>query len=230
MLGLAWMFSTDRRAIRYKTVAWGLGLQIAFAFLVMRWEFGRILFEKLGAAANWLLDFAYYGTAFVFGDLGQKNSPRGFFFAFQPRPTIIFVAALFAVLYYLGIMQLFVKAAARVMTSLMGASGAESLNVAASIFMGQTRTAMEKLSLWVRTSFQGCVCNTLYLPVPGRVAACFRGEHLRSWARRCRRVLILLILNSVRANCARDIPSMPRSLPFSPVAPVKKRSSVACSA
>jgi concentrative nucleoside transporter, CNT family len=142
VLGLAYAFSANRQAIRYKTVAWGLGLQIAFAFLIMRWEYGRLFFEQLGAAANWLLDFAYYGTSFVFGDLGQKNSPRGFYFAFQALPTIIFIAALFAVLYYLGIMQLVVKAAARVMTSLMGASGAESLNVAASIFMGQTEAPL----------------------------------------------------------------------------------------
>jgi concentrative nucleoside transporter, CNT family len=142
VMGLAYIFSSNRPAIRYKTVAWGLGLQVAFAFLVMRWEYGRLLFEKLGAAANWLLDFAYYGTAFVFGDLGQKNSPRGFYFAFQALPTIIFIAALFAVLYYLGIMQVIVKAAARVMTTLMGASGAESLNVAASIFMGQTEAPL----------------------------------------------------------------------------------------
>jgi len=142
VLALAYAFSSNRRAIRYKTVAWGLGLQIAFAFLVMRSEYGRLFFEKLGAAANWLLDFAYYGTAFVFGDLGEKNSPRGFYFAFQALPTIIFIAALFAVLYYLGVMQVIVKAAARVMTSLMGASGAESLNVAASIFMGQTEAPL----------------------------------------------------------------------------------------
>lgn len=142
VMGLAYAFSANRQAIRYKTVAWGLGLQIGFAFLIMRWEYGRLFFEKLGAAANWLLDFAYYGTSFVFGDLGQKNSPRGFYFAFQALPTIIFIAALFAVLYYLGIMQLVVKAAARVMTSLMGASGAESLNVAASIFMGQTEAPL----------------------------------------------------------------------------------------
>src|SRR5580692_2663202 len=142
VLGLAYVFSANRPAIRYKTVAWGLGLQIAFAFLIMRWEYGRLFFEKLGAAANWLLDFAYYGTSFVFGDLGQKNSPKGFYFAFQALPTIIFIAAFFAVLYYLGIMQIIVKAAARVMTSLMGASGAESLNVAASIFMGQTEAPL----------------------------------------------------------------------------------------
>ncbi len=142
LMGIAYALSTNRKAIRYKTVAWGLGLQIAFAFLVMRSEVGRAIFEKLGAGANWLLDFAYYGTSFVFGDLGQKNSPRGFYFAFQALPTIIFIAALFAVLYYLGVMQIIVKAAARVMTSLMGASGAESLNVAASIFMGQTEAPL----------------------------------------------------------------------------------------
>jgi CNT family concentrative nucleoside transporter len=142
MIVLAYAFSTDRRAIRYKTVGWGLGLQIAFAFLVMRWRFGQMVFERLGAAANWLLDFAFYGASFIFGDLGLKNSPKGYYFAFQTLPTIIFIAALFALLYYYGIMQIIVKAAARVMTTLMGASGAESLNVAASIFMGQTEAPL----------------------------------------------------------------------------------------
>ena len=142
LLTLAWLFSTARRSIRYKTVAWGLGLQIVFAFLVMRWQYGQWVFQRLGAGANWLLDFAFYGSTFVFGDLGAKTSPKGFFFAFQALPTIIFIAAFFALLYYFGVMQLIVKAAARVMTGLMGASGAESLNVAASIFMGQTEAPL----------------------------------------------------------------------------------------
>jgi concentrative nucleoside transporter, CNT family len=142
MMGLAFLFSTNRRAIRYKTVAWGLGLQIVFAFLVMRWEYGRLLFQKAGAAVNWVLDFAFFGSQFVFGDLGKKGSPMGFFFAFQVLPTIIFIAAVFALLYYYGVMQLIIKQAARVMTGLMGASGAESLDVAASIFMGQTEAPL----------------------------------------------------------------------------------------
>jgi concentrative nucleoside transporter, CNT family len=142
ILGTCFLFSTNRRAIRYKTVAWGLGLQITFAFLVMRWQYGQWVFQKLGTAANWLLDFAFYGSAFVFGDLGAKNSPAGFFFAFQALPTIIFVAAFFALLYYFGVMQVVVKVAARVMAALMDASGAESLNVAASIFMGQTEAPL----------------------------------------------------------------------------------------
>ena len=142
IIGVCFLFSTNRRAIRYKTVAWGLGLQITFAFLVMRWQYGQWVFQKLGAGANWLLDFAFYGSTFVFGELGAKNSPAGFFFAFQALPTIIFIAAFFALLYYFGVMQIVVKAAARVMTTLMGASGAESLNVAASIFMGQTEAPL----------------------------------------------------------------------------------------
>src|SRR5271163_1009019 len=142
ILGLAFLMSNNRRAIRYKTVAWGLGLQIVLAFLVIKWSFGQLLFSKLGAGAKWLLDFSYFGSSFVFGELGQKDSPRGFIFAFQALPIIIFIAAFFALLYYYGVMQVIVKAAARVMTRLMGASGAESLNVAASIFMGQTEAPL----------------------------------------------------------------------------------------
>jgi len=142
VMALAFLFSTSRSSIRLKTVAWGLSLQIAFAFLVMRWEYGRLVFQKAGAAVNWLLDFAFFGSEFVFGALGKKGSPMGFYFAFQVLPTIIFIAAVFALLYYYGIMQFIIKQAARVMTGLMGASGAESLNVAASIFMGQTEAPL----------------------------------------------------------------------------------------
>jgi concentrative nucleoside transporter, CNT family len=142
VLALAYAMSNNRRAIRYKTVAWGLGLQIVLAFLVMRWTIGQRVFAMLGRGAEWLLDFSYYGSSFIFGELGMKNSPRGFIFAFQALPIIIFIAAFFALLYYWGVMQVIVKAAAKIMTRLMGASGAESLNVAASIFMGQTEAPL----------------------------------------------------------------------------------------
>jgi CNT family concentrative nucleoside transporter len=138
MLGLAYAFSTNRRAIRLKTVAWGLGLQVAFAFFVLKIDFGRTLFQKAGDAVNRLLSYAFAGSQFVFGDLGKQGSHLGFYFAFQVLPTVIFICALFAVLYYFGVMQLVIKAAAWLMIRLMGVSGAESLNVAASIFMGQT--------------------------------------------------------------------------------------------
>lgn len=142
MLGLAYAFSTNRRAINKKTVAWGLGLQVVFAIFVLKIELGRILFQKAGDAVNWLLSFAFKGSQFVFGDLGAQHSPMGFFFAFQVLPTVIFIAAFFAVLYHYGIMQFIIKLAAKVMTRFMGASGAESLNVAASIFMGQTEAPL----------------------------------------------------------------------------------------
>src|SRR6201998_2149115 len=137
MLGLAYIFSTNRRAIRLKTVAWGLGLQIAFAIFVLKIDFGRTLFQKAGDAVNQLLGYAFAGSQFVFGDLGRQGSHLGFYFAFQVLPTVIFICALFAVLYYLGIMQIIIKGAAWFMTRVMAVSGADSLDVAASIFMGQ---------------------------------------------------------------------------------------------
>jgi concentrative nucleoside transporter, CNT family len=142
MLGLAYAMSTNRRAIKPKTVAWGLGLQLAFAFFVLRFEAGRSLFEFLGKIVNGLLGFSFAGSEFVFGELGKKLSSYGFYFAFQVLPTIIFIAAFFALLYHLGIMQIIIKIAAWIMTRVMGASGAESLNVAASIFMGQTEAPL----------------------------------------------------------------------------------------
>ncbi len=119
-------------------MAWGLGLQVAFAIFVLKIDLGRTLFQKAGDAVNRLLGYAFAGSQFVFGDLGKQGSHLGFYFAFQVLPTVIFICALFAVLYYLGVMQLVIKAAAWLMIRLMGVSGAESLNVAASIFMGQT--------------------------------------------------------------------------------------------
>src|SRR5580700_7697435 len=142
MLGFAYAFSTNRRAIRLKTVAWGLGLQFAMAIFVLKTKRGETLFAWLGAGAKHLLDFSYYGSEFIFGDLGKQSSSLGFIFAFQVLPTIIFIAAFFAVLYHIGIMQLIIRAGAWVMTTVMGASGAESLNIAASIFMGQTEAPL----------------------------------------------------------------------------------------
>jgi len=142
MLALAYIFSTNRRAIRLKTVAWGLGLQIVFAIFVLKLEVGRWLFEQAGKYVNILLSYSFVGSKFVFGGLGEQHSSMGFYFAFQVLPTVIFIAAFFAVLYHYGIMQFIIKLAAIVMTKLMGASGAESLNVAASIFMGQTEAPL----------------------------------------------------------------------------------------
>jgi concentrative nucleoside transporter, CNT family len=142
MLGLAYAFSTNRRAIRPKTVAWGLGLQIVFAIFVLKVDAGRNLFQAAGNAVNRLLSYSFEGSKFVFGELGKQGSSLGFYFAFQVLPTIIFIAAFFAVLYHFGVMQFIIRQVAKVMTRFMGASGAESLNVAASIFMGQTEAPL----------------------------------------------------------------------------------------
>jgi len=144
ILAGAYVFSTSRKSIQLKTVLWGLGLQLTLGYFVLRSAFGSKVFSFLGAGANKLLSFSYAGSAFVFGDLGlpKELSRLGFSFAFQVLPTIIFIAAFFAVLYHLGVMQLIIRAAAWIMTRVMGASGAESLNVAASIFMGQTEAPL----------------------------------------------------------------------------------------
>lgn len=127
LVGLAFLFSTNRRSIRYKTVAWGLGLQIAFAFLVLRWSGGREAFAWLGQKVDWFLSFANYGSTFVFGPLAQNIKPWYVVFAFQVLPAIIFIAAVFALLYYFGIMQLIIRGAAIFMTKFMAASGAEPM-------------------------------------------------------------------------------------------------------
>ena len=91
MLSLAYAFSTDRRAIRVKTVAWGLGLQIVFAIFVLRIDLGRRIFQVIGDAANRMLAYSFVGSQFIFGELGKQNSNVGFIFAFQVLPVVIFI-------------------------------------------------------------------------------------------------------------------------------------------
>jgi CNT family concentrative nucleoside transporter len=156
IMTIAYCFSTNRRAIDRGTVVWGLGLQILFAIIVLKTTVGQKVFQSLAAVINRLLDFAFVGSGMVFGPLGNKEVwPRimtnvlgpegaqyGVVFAFQVLPTIIFIAALFAILYYFGIMQVVVRIFAVMMRRVMRASGAESVNVAASIFMGQTEAPL----------------------------------------------------------------------------------------
>ncbi|HUA83968.1 MAG TPA: nucleoside transporter C-terminal domain-containing protein [Bryobacteraceae bacterium] len=142
ILAVAFLFSKNRRRINPRVIVWGLALQFGFAFLVLKTpvESGFIVASN---GVNHLLDYATAGSAFVFGDkLGAKNDQFGVVFAFQVLPIVIFIASLFAVLYYLGVMQVVVKAMAVIMQRIMGTSGAESLNVAASIFMGQTEAPL----------------------------------------------------------------------------------------
>jgi CNT family concentrative nucleoside transporter len=142
ILTIAILLSHNRRQIRWQVVAWGLGLQLLFAIFVLRVPAGQQLFRALGAFVTTILSYSYVGSQFVFGELGKPNSSLGVVFAFQILPAIIFVSALFAIMYYLGIMQVLVRAFAILMSRAMGASGAESLEVAASIFMGQAEAPL----------------------------------------------------------------------------------------
>jgi len=142
IIALAYGLSHNRKAIKWRIVGWGLGLQLVFAIFVLRVPIGQELFRRLGDAVTSILHYSYIGSAFVFGELGKPDSKLGVIFAFQILPAIIFVSALFAILYYIGVMQVIVRGCAVVMTKLLGASGAESLNVGASIFMGQTEAPL----------------------------------------------------------------------------------------
>src|SRR5215475_11536344 len=142
IVGVAFLFSKHRGQIKPRVILWGLGLQFGFAFLVLKTPLARG-FVVASNAVNHLLDYAAEGSRFVFGDkLGLKNDEFGVIFAFQVLPIVIFIASLFAVLYYLGVMQIAVRLMAVAMQKVMGISGAESTNVAASIFMGQTEAPL----------------------------------------------------------------------------------------
>jgi CNT family concentrative nucleoside transporter len=140
-LALAYAFSTNRRAIKLRTVAWGLGLQLFFAVLVIKWNTGQIILKTVSDFITGLLGHAADGSGLVFGPLGIPSNPAAIF-AFAVLPTIIFVSAFFAILYHIGLMQQIIKVVAWLMQRTMGTSGAESTNVAASIFMGQTEAPL----------------------------------------------------------------------------------------
>ncbi len=143
ILSVAFLLSTNRRAIRLRTVGWGLGLQLLVALFVLRTHPGYWLISGASKGVTWVLNFVFYGTKFVFGDrLGNPKGDFGVIFAFQALPLIIYVAAIFALLYYLGILPAIVQAVGKLMFKLMGTSGAESLDIAASIFMGQTEAPL----------------------------------------------------------------------------------------
>jgi CNT family concentrative nucleoside transporter len=138
----AWLGSTNRGRIRWRTVAWGLSLQLIFAFLVLRFDFGQRAMAWAGDVVNSMLACTQAGTKVLFGALGTPNTSLGSIFAFQVLPTIIFISAFFAVLYHIGLMQIIIRGLAWVMLKTMRISGAESMNVAASIFMGQTEAPL----------------------------------------------------------------------------------------
>ncbi len=142
LLGIALWMSSDRRRVRWRIVVGGIGLQFALAVLVLRVSIVRGFFDHIAAGAKKLMSFTDYGAEFVFGHDLYSERAVGFIFAFHVLPTIIFFASFMSVLYHLGIMQKIVRAMAYVMSRAMGVSGAESLAMAANVFVGQTEAPL----------------------------------------------------------------------------------------
>lgn len=141
MIGIAWTFSKDRKAIDWRTIGWATALQVIFALLVLKTAPGRWFFTGANHAAEGLIGFQKEGAQFVFGSLatppGQPGS-LGFFFAFQVLTSIVFLASLISILYYWGILQKIVLFFGKIMVYTCGTSGAETLNAVAVPFLGQT--------------------------------------------------------------------------------------------
>lgn len=141
LLGIAWLFSANRKAISWRVVGIGLAIQLVLAVGVLYVPFVQAFFEFFGKIFITILDFTKAGTEFLLGDL-VNTSKVGYIFAFQVLPTIVFFSALTSLLFYLGIIQKVVYALAWVMTKLMNISGMESLSVAGNIFVGQTEAPL----------------------------------------------------------------------------------------
>jgi len=162
VLGLAWLLSSDRRAVSWRIVLWGLALQLAFAIVVLRTPAGVAFFQNVNAVVRAVLGYAAEGARFVVGNLVSDDVPvgrgdpgngafvatpgqvahTGAFFAFQVLPNIIFVSCLVTVLYHLGVMQRVVRSIAWVMQRTLRTSGAETLDVASNIFVGMMESPL----------------------------------------------------------------------------------------
>jgi len=141
LIGIAYLFSLNRKAISWKVVGVGLTIQLLLAICVLYVPFVQSMFEFLGKLFTLVLDFTKVGTEFLLGDF-LDSSKFGFIFAFQILPTIIFFSALTSVLFYLGVIQKVVWALAWLLTKALKLSGAESLSVAGNIFLGQTEAPL----------------------------------------------------------------------------------------
>lgn len=141
VLGIALLLSIDRKAIKWRTIGAGLAIQLVFAFIVLKWEFGREMLMGLSDAVQKLVSYANEGVVFVFGGLADAENV-GFVFAISVLTIIIFFSALISTLYYLGIMQFVIKIIGGFLSKLLGTSKAESVNAAANIFVGQTEAPL----------------------------------------------------------------------------------------
>ncbi len=143
LLGIAFLLSSQRKAIKWKTILIGLSLQFILAFGVLKIGWVKQIFNVLGGFFTAVLEFTESGSLFLFGNLIDASNPTiGYVFALQILPTIVFFSALTSILYYFGIIQRVVKGLAWLLTRTLGISGAESLSVAGNIFLGQTEAPL----------------------------------------------------------------------------------------
>lgn len=142
LMGIAFLSSSNRRAINWRTVGIGLSLQLIIAIGVLKVPFVQLVFEQIGKVFVSILEFTRAGSKFLFEGLVVDTNTFGYIFAFQVLPTIIFFSALTSLLFYLGIIQKVVKGLAWLLSKSLGISGAESLSVAGNIFLGQTEAPL----------------------------------------------------------------------------------------
>ncbi len=143
LLGIAYLLSSQRKAIKWKTILIGLSLQFLLAFGVLKIGWVKQVFNVMGGFFTAVLEFTESGSLFLFGNLIDASNPTiGYVFALQILPTIVFFSALTSILYYFGIIQRVVKGLAWLLTRALGISGAESLSVAGNIFLGQTEAPL----------------------------------------------------------------------------------------
>ncbi|EMA6342299.1 NupC/NupG family nucleoside CNT transporter [Bacillus cytotoxicus] len=142
ILLIGYLLSNNKRAISLRTIFGGLAIQLLFGFIVLEWEFGRSVLEKVTQFVQRIMDFANAGILFLFGNLGDPTKMAGFVFAFRVLPILIFLSSVIAILYYLGIMQWMVRSIGGALAKLLGTSQSESLSAAANIFLGQTEAPL----------------------------------------------------------------------------------------
>lgn len=141
VLGIAYLFSSEKKAIKLRTIIGGLAIQITFAFIVLKWETGKEALQWFTLRVQDIINFANEGIIFLFGSLADSDQ-FGSIFAFHILPIIIFFSALISVLYYLGIMQWFIRIIGGGLSKFLGTSKAESMSAAANIFVGQTEAPL----------------------------------------------------------------------------------------
>lgn len=189
LLGIAWAVSSDRRKPPWRTIAWGVGLQVLFAVLILKTSPGKMAFDFIRQGAAKLISFSSDGAVFLFGTLGKQGVSLkaldsslqpidlGFSIAFQVLPVIIFFSSLMAIFYHFGIMQKIVQAFAWVMRRTMGLSGAESVAVSANIFVGHVESpmAVRPYLADMTTSELATVMTAGFATVAGSVLAAYIG-------------------------------------------------------